>query len=349
MSGEVVVGAVVTNLTPQVNYTLPAVSTLAQNLTSVTTASPTPILVSSSVTQVATGAVITPPAPSALNPFFDIAPLHGINFLWLNTIPLWAFIGTAIILYWFWFNIGQWKKNGVLGPCYGYKDALMAASIEAQQVIVFTKSRKWFIRMLTYHSEGMLYFKDLLRTDMWHMGASSAVGTLGGLSAAITKDSFDEVVDPVADIALCTACFKFNSGQFGDAKNRLRATQEMSLIQVQRPDGTDCSIQEAMSEGLIPIAISCFDDYIRLRPIMETVWPNGPDIPVYIQYNPYEADKYVPKQRSASLNGGIILKQANDFAEDNIPQPSWWDSNGIAMILILGGLIIMGISYLATR
>jgi hypothetical protein len=123
----------------------------------------------------------------------------------------------------------------------------------------------------------------------------------------------------------------------------------MSLIQVQRPDGTDCSIQEAMSEGLIPIAISCFDDYIRLRPIMETVWPNGPEIPVYIQYNPYEADKYVPKQRSASLNGGIILKQANDFAEDNIPQPTWWDSNGIAMIFIIGGLIIMGISYLATR
>jgi hypothetical protein len=339
MPAEQLTGAIVTN------YTIPAAVQITQSITA--TPMPTPVL--ANVTPVVTGAVINQPSTTALNPFLDIAPLHGVQFLWLNTIPLWAFIGAALFFYWFWFNVSQWRKNSVLSPCYGYKDALMAGSIEAQQVIVFTKSRKWFIRMLTYHSEGMLYFKDLLRTDMWHMGGSSAVGTLGGLSAAITKDSFDEVVDPVADIALCTACYKFNSGEFGDDKNRERAKQEMELINVQRPDGSECSIPEAMSEGLIPVSIGCFDDYIRLRPIMESIWPDGSNIPCYSQYDPYEADKYIPKQRSASLNGGVILKDANDYAEDNISQPSWWDSNGIAMILILGGLIIMGISYLATR
>ena len=342
-----ITGAIVTNMSvpAATNYTMPA-ATVVQNVASITPI-PTPML--SNATQAVTGAVVNQPPATSLNPFFDIAPLHGIHFMWLNTVPLWAFLGTIVFFYWFWFNISQWRKNSVLSPCDGYKDALMAGSIDSQQVIVFTKSRKWFIRMLTYHSEGMLYFRDLLRTDMWHMGASSAVGTLGGLSAAITKDSFDEVVDPVADIALCTACYNFNSGEFGDSKNRARAKQEMELILVSRPDGTDCSIKDAVNEGLIPVAVSCFDDYMRLRPIMESIWPDGPRIKCYTQYDPYDADKYIPKQRSAALNGGIIIKDANDYAEDNIQQPNWWANNGVAMILILGGMIIMGISFLATR
>jgi hypothetical protein len=123
----------------------------------------------------------------------------------------------------------------------------------------------------------------------------------------------------------------------------------MELILVTRPDGTDCSIKDAVNEGLIPVGVSCFDDYLRLRPIMESVWPDGPQIACYTEYDPYAADKYIPKQRSAALNGGIIIKDANDYAEDNIQQPNWWANNGVAMILILGGMIIMGISFLATR
>lgn len=254
-----------------------------------------------------------------------------------------------LVLYWVYFNFSWWKKCGVLAPCYGYKDALMAESISAQQVIVFTKSRKWFIRMLTYHSEGMLYFKDLLQTDMWHMGASSAGGTLGGISAIITKDNFDEVVDPVADIALCTVCDKLNHNDFGDERNKARALESMSLISVTRPDGSACSIPTAINEGLIPVSVSCFDDYTRLRPIMESIWPDGVRIAGYTLYDPYESDKFTPKQRSASLNGGVILQDSRDYAEENIPENTWWDKNGVAMIFILGGLIIMGISWIVTK
>ena len=306
---------------------------------------PTPVLVKPITVAVAT------PAPTIaphLNPLFDIAPFNT-PFLWLDMIPLWVYIGTIFALYFVWFNLSWWKKCGVLTPCYGYKDALAAGSIYAQQVIVFTKSRKWFIRMLTYHSEGMLYFKDLLQTDMWHMGASSSVGTLGGISAAITKDNFDEVVDPVADIALCSVCDKFNHSDFGDAENRRQALESMNLISVVRPDKTECTIREAIQEGLIPVSVSCFDDYIRLRHIMESIWPDGVVIPGYITYDPYESDKYTPKQRSASLNGGVILQDSRDYAEDNIQEHNWWDKNGVAMILILGGLIIMGISWIVTK
>jgi hypothetical protein len=294
---------------------------------------------------------VATPVPTlapALNPVFDIAPINTPMF-WLNSIPLWAWIGLVLVLYWVYFNFSWWKKCGVLAPCYGYKDALMAASISAQQVIVFTKSRKWFIRMLTYHSEGMLYFNDLLQTDMWHMGASSSVGTLGGLSAAITKDNFDEVVDPVADIALCTVCDKFNHSDFGDEQNRQQALASMALISVSRPDGTDCTIRDAIQEGLIPVSVGCFDDYIRLRPIMESIWPNGVKIPCYTMYDPYESDKFTPKQRSASLNGGVIIQDSRDYAEDNMQENTWWDKNGVAMIFILGGLIIMGISWIVTK
>jgi hypothetical protein len=195
----------------------------------------------------------------------------------------------------------------------------------------------------------MLYFQDLFKTDMWRMSASSAVGTLGGLSAAITKDSIDEVIDPVADIALCKVCDDFNHGRFGDTQNMKRAAEETKLLAFTRFDGTECDFVAAAREGLIPDSISSFDDYVKLRPILEKIWPDGVKIPCYCFYNPYDSDKFTPKNRSPSLFGGIILKKARDFAADNIPDLSFWDKNGIAMILILGGMIILGASYLASR
>ena len=301
------------------------------------------------VTPVATATPIPTIAP-VLNPVFDIAPFHGIQLFWLNTIPLWAILAFVLVSYWVWYNIGWWQKCGALSSCFGYKDALMAGSgSNAQQTIVFTKSRKWFIRLLTYHSEGILYFQDLFKTDMWHMGASSSVGRLGGLSAAIIKDNSDEVSDPIADIALCKACDDFNHGRFGDQQNMARAAQETKLIKFQRFDGSECDFYAAAREGLIPDSISDFDDYVKLRPILEKIWPDGIKIPCYCFYDPYDADRFTPKNRSASLFGGIILKKARDFAADNIPDLSFWDRNGIAMILILGGMIILGASYLASR
>jgi hypothetical protein len=313
-------------------------------------ATPAPTITPMLVTTANTSAIPTPPPPPpALNSFFDIAPFHDIQFLWLNTIPIWAMIGFVIVVAWLWYNMSWWRKCSVLSPCYGYKDVLMAGSIDAQQNIVFTKSRKWFIRLLTYHSEGMLYFKDLLRTDMWHMGESSAVGTLGGISAAITKDSFDEVIDPIADVALCTLGYDFNHGLFGDDKNRGRAQSEIKVMKFARVDGSECSFYDAIKEGILPVSISSFDDFVRLRPILEAIWPDGIRISGFMIYNPYEADKFTPKQRSASLLGGTIIQDARDFAEDNIPDLSFWEKNGVAMILVLGGLLIMGASFLATR
>lgn len=320
---------------------------ILSNITSTAAAqNPVPILVNPiNVTTVA-----TPSAnPIVLNPFLDIAPFHFTQFLWLNTLPLWAIIGAILFFYWAWYNLKWMKKCGSLSACYGYKDALMNGSISAQQTIVFTKSRKWFIRMLTYHSEGILYFQNLMKTDMWHMGASSEVGTLGGLSAAITKDNFDEVVDPIADIALCTVCDRFNHGDFGDEKNRKRASQETKMLTFERFNGTECDMQTAIAERMLPDSISDFKDFIALRPVLETIWPDGIKIACYTIYDPYASDKFTPKQRSASLFGGLILQKARDFASENIPELGFWDRNGIAMILILGGVIIMGASYFATR
>ena len=121
MPAEQLTGAVVTN------YTIPAAAQVVQNIGA--TPMPTPVL--ANTTTAVTGAVVSqPPSPAMLNPLFDIAPLHGIHFLWLNTVPLWVFLGTIIFFYWFWFNISQWRKNSVLSPCDGYKDALMAGSID---------------------------------------------------------------------------------------------------------------------------------------------------------------------------------------------------------------------------
>lgn len=309
---------------------------------------PTPVLVVDPSTVIATPAspLFSPPA---LNPVLDIAPFHDIHALWLNTLPLWAIVGAIVGIYFLWYNISWMRKCGALSPCFGYKDCLMAGSLEAQQTIVFTKSRKWFIRLLTYHSEGILYFKELLKTDMWHVGSSSGVGTLGGMSAVITKDNFDEVVDPIADIALCNVCAKFNHGDFGDSRNRARATKEFASMPFALPDGQVGTLKQAAEAGCLPNAITCYDDFVTLRPILETIWPDGVDIPCYVKYDPYESDKYVPKQRSAALNGGIMLQDARDYAENAMPEPSFWDKNGFAMIMILGGLLIAGISFVATR
>lgn len=300
------------------------------------------------VTPVATATPMPTVAP-VLNPVLDIAPFHFTNFLWLNLIPLWVIIVFCIVVYLVYFNWTWMKKCGSLSPCYGYKDALMAGSINAQQTIVFTKSRKWFIRLLTYHSEGILYFQDLLRTDMWRMGASSEVGTLGGLSAAITKDNYDEIIDPVADIALCTVCDDFNNGRFGDQQNMKRAAQESKMLTFTRFDGTECDFATAARDGMIPDSISSFADFVKLRPILEKIWPDGIKIPCYCQYDPYASDKFTPKNRSAALFGGINLQKARDFAAENLNEPSFWDKNGIAMILVIGAVCILGASYLATR
>ena len=300
------------------------------------------------VTPVATATPIPTVAP-VLNPVLDIAPFHGIQLFWLNTIPLWAILAFIIGAYFVWYNLGWMRKCGALAPCYGYKDALMAQGSNVQQTIVFTKSRKWFIRLLTYHSEGILYFQDLFKTDMWHVTSPSSVGKLGGLTAAITKDSIDEVVDPVADLALCKVCDDFVHGRFGDQQNMKRASEETKLLTFTRPDGSECDFISAAKERLIPDTIRDFDDYVKLRPILERIWPDGVKIPCYCFYDPYDSDKFTPKNRSPSLFGGLLLKKARDLAADNIPDLSFWDKNGIAMILILGGMIIFGASYLASR
>lgn len=300
------------------------------------------------VTPVATATPVPTVAP-VLNPVLDIAPFHFTNFLWVNIIPLWVLIIFCIVVYLVYFNWTWMKKCSALSPCYGYKDALMAGSINAQQTIVFTKSRKWFIRLLTYHSEGILYFQDLLRTDMWRVGATSAVGTLGGLSAAITKDNYDEVIDPIGDIALCTVCDDFNHGRFGGQQNMKRAAQESKSLTFTRFDGTECDFVTAAREGMIPDSISNFADFVKLRPILEIIWPDGIKIPCYCFYDPYASDKFTPKNRSAALFGGINLQKARDFAAENFTEQSFWDRNGFAMILVLGALIILGASYLATR
>ena len=339
MATPAIVTAIVQNITPTVTQ---AASVVVANATP--TVAPTPVMVN--IVNAVQTTVTTAPA---MNPVLDIAPFHGITLFWLNTIPLWAILGFIVGAYWIWYNIGWWNKCGALAPCFGYKDALMAAGSSVQQTIVFTKSKKWFIRMLTYHSEGILYFKDLFRTDMWHMGSSSAVGKLGGLSAAITKDSVDEVVDPIADIALCKACDDFIHGRFGDQQNVKRASEETKMLVFNRSDGSECDFITAARERLIPDTIRDFDDYIKLRPILERIWPDGVKIPCYCFYDPYDSDKFTPKNRSPALFGGLLLRKARDFASDNIPDLSFWDRNGVAMILVLGGLIILGAAYLASR
>lgn len=241
-----------------------------------------------------------------IDPFWDMAP-NGI------ALPLWLGIIIILILILLAANFWNLYKFLVMRPVKGHGIAARAGNEKTQQVLSFGLNRAFSIQALDY-MEKVLSFKDPTRVARWLQTSPNAVGMLGYKSIMLISEIFDHPKDPVAEIAIVTACRQHNDN-------------------VNNPDDM----------------ITDYNSYRDSRETLEHENPDGVVIPAYCMYDPSVIHQYTPRNRTAGQFGGTILKDANDLNMSATQQTFWEKHIQLFICLIFAVMMVIITAYFVTN
>lgn len=239
--------------------------------------------------------LIALPPGVVLDPFWDMAP-DGI------ALPLWLGVLIILLLVLLARNFWWIYKYLIMRPVQGHGIAARAGNEKTQQVLMFGLNRAFSIQALEY-LEKVLSFKDNSRIARWLQTSPYATGMLGYKSVMLVSEIFDQPKDPLAEMAIGTACRKHNA----EVKN-------------------------------MDDMITNYNQFRNNRAKLEHENPDGVEIDIYSEYDPGEIHQFTPEKRTAGQWGRTLLKDAGDLNIAN-PQLSFWEKNAPIFICIIVGII----------
>lgn len=232
------------------------------------------------------------PPGTSLNPIFDWAPIMDI--------PIWIPISFIFILILVLPSIYWLMRISKLSSVKGWAESLRKMSQDDVQVWVISRVKKLTIECMTI-KDNILSSHDPTNIAMYHVNSDAGVVRVGGASAVVVSEDFDQNRDFLTEIALCYACDEFNMNQ-----EQLRN----SLNEVNRKN---------IEKGLVPvnnkpIVVQPIEDCEAYemygRKCLQVINPEGLKIPSYSMFDPSKFRKYFPRGCSSMWFGGELIHDA---------------------------------------
>jgi hypothetical protein len=246
------------------------------------------------------GELIALPPGVELSPFWDWSP-GAIAFpIWLGVLILLTLAIAGPNIWWVY-------KYLIMRPVAGHGEAARSGNEKTQQVLLFGLNRAFAIHALEY-AEKVLAFEDPQRIGRWLQTSPYAVGMLGYKSIMLVMETFDIVKDPIAEMAICTACHNHN---------------ELN------PDKV----------------IEDYNGFRRNRALLESENPDGVDIPIYSIYNPGKIYQFTPVDRTSGQFGRTCLKDANDLNQA-MAQQNWIEKYVPVFLCLVFGIIAIALVFM---
>jgi hypothetical protein len=216
--------------------------------------------------------VVACPGGALCDPIWDAAIIGGTVWLWILIFILVVVIAT----------IGIWIYRNL--KMADVKEFVDAVRLGLQQAIECNANRSLYIRALEYNNH-VLSFRDLSNVSRWVVKSVMSAGHLGGVSAYMIGDDFDQTKDPPVEMAVCKISEDWNrdfeSGAFKDMPGPIEAIVDYASF-----------------------------TRLSISGILEAYSPEGVMIDVYAPYDPLMIHKYTPRNQGAGMTGAKILDEA---------------------------------------
>jgi len=241
------------------------------------------------------------PQSMKLDPLFDWTVLMGIPFWLLIDIALTMLCG-IVLLYWLF----RMKR---LRSVRGYVEVLKKATQFDEMVWIVNATRKLTIECMSM-CDGVLKFPGGNNIIRWVHDERVPPLNIGGAGGILCSEGYYRSRDMVAEIARDIACDNYNANV------------------------------ESLDNSTGPI--TNYIDYERFgRPNLETIYPYGPSVPSFVQFDPERDAKYKPIGLTARLNGGFFKR---DVARLRVGgnQAKWYEKfiiPGVILVIVVVALI----------
>ena len=281
--------------------------------------------------------IYTPPP----NIFFDPA-------LWDNQtliFPVWLWIMLVLLCVGFVIFIGAIYVWFVMRPVAGYGSVGDASTAKGSPTQVFSiwKNRSFVIEAMWYYGNLLAYGNPLTKMQMWFHNSEKATGVSAGKPVMITRDGFDGTVDFIAEMAVCEIAPRFNKDWGTELVNKY----DIDGNKVVDANGNEVFVeQERKDEYGQPYILTKFSHIRQRMPLLEKLYPDGVEIPIYQQYDLSKIYRFTPQDQDSLKYGGDIVEEAKEWAkEDDKEKPGILDKYGLIVICGLAGLASIGIMW----
>ncbi len=274
------------------------------------------------------------------NMFFDPG-------LWDYTIlmPVWAWIILILLFIGFVAFVGMVYVWYIMRSVAEYGSVGDAATAKGSPTQVFSiwKNRSFVIECLWYYGNMLTYGNPLNKMQMWFHNSEKATGVSAGKPVMITRDGFDGTVDFVAEMAVCAIAPRFNA-QWGfeivpklDIDNNPITNSDGQIEMVER---------ERKDDNGEPYLMTTFSDIRKRMPILEKLYPEGIEIPIYQPYDLSTIYRFTPQNQDSLKFGGDIVEDAREWSqEDDKDKPGLFDKFGLLIICGIIGVGSIGILW----
>lgn len=275
------------------------------------------------------------------NMFFD-------PFFWDNQsllLPVWLWIILAMVFIGFVACVAMIYIWFVMRPVSGYGAVGDASTAKGSPTQVFSiwKNRSFIIESMWYYGNLLAYGNPLAKMQMWFHNSEKATGISANKPVMITRDGFDGTVDFIAEMAMCEVAPRFNR-EWGtemvprkDIDGKILLDDRGEILYKE---------QERKDENGDPYMLIRFSDIRRRMPLLEKLYPDGVEIPIYQQYDLAKIYQYTPQEQDSLKFGGDIVEEAKEWVrEDEQSTPGILDKFALLGVCALIGIASIGILW----
>lgn len=262
-------------------------------------------------------------------------------------IPVWAWMIIGMILVGMLMIVLMAISWWLLRPVSSYGKVNDAATAKGSPTQVFSiwKNRSFVIEMMYYYGNVLAYANPMEKMQMWFHNSEKATGISANKPVMITRDGFDGTVDFIAEMAVCETPRKFNA----DWGFELVKRTDMNGNPVLGADGKPIIDQKERkdSEGNSYL-MSTFADIRKRMKLLEKLYPDGINIPIYQLYDLAKIYQFTPQGQDSLEFGGVTIDDAREWMrEDETEKPGWFERNSLFVVCILVGIIATAFVYMA--
>ena len=263
-------------------------------------------------------------------------------------IPLWAIfamlsIGALIVVILHWNDMSA--DLNAIKPWY---IKIKEIAVGKMQVLRLSRAGTFIPDCLDIFDNVLSYGDSEENINQWHLNSPQGAIRIGGISAAIISEDWDQNRDIVAEIAICTAADTLNSNIENLRVKLNERYQELVLTGAYPSNAINPSnLVRPMENGMDYIGKTDPNKPVNretsIRALLQLLYPDGIRIPAHNLFDQNKVRKFWFKGNTSAFYGGDNLRRVEDelikHSEKQTGFLEKWGSMLIAALVFFGCLI----------
>lgn len=266
-------------------------------------------------------------------------------------VTLWAIIAllslaALVIVYFHWSD-----KSADLDVIKSWFIKAKEIKLGKMQVLRLSRAGNFIPDCLDIFDNVLSYGDSEENINQWHLNSPQGIIKIGGISAPIISEEWDQNRDIATEIAITTATEHLNSN-IDTFKILLKERFEYLVSKGIYPEDAPSPADLVMpiNNGLDYAGKREENDLANYeksgRRLLELIYPEGIRMDAHSQWNHNRFRKFWLKGNSSAFHGGDNLRRVEDeFVKRSEKQPGFFEKYGG---MIIGAIIALGLPLLAS-